>query len=88
MGGLSAVLVHGRLNHICAAAFTTGKSNAALEITLWCERGRRRPLMNPLLFAIAAMAIGAFAIWHRSFIGLAVAAGVNAAAIWLRWPNL
>ncbi|WP_275945203.1 hypothetical protein [Aminobacter anthyllidis] len=44
--------------------------------------------MNPLLFSIAAMAIGAFAIWHRSFIGLAIAAGANAAAIWLMWPNL
>lgn len=44
--------------------------------------------MNPLLFSIAAMAIGAFAIWHRSFMGLGIAAGANAAAIWLMWPNL
>ena len=44
--------------------------------------------MNPLLFSIAAMAIGAVAIWHRSFIGLAIAAGANAAAIGLMWPNL
>ncbi|WP_318762538.1 hypothetical protein [Aminobacter niigataensis] len=44
--------------------------------------------MNPVIFSLAAMAIGAFAIWHRSFIGLAVAAGANAAAIWLMWQNL
>jgi hypothetical protein len=46
------------------------------------------PTMNPVLFSIAAIAISALAIWHRSLIGLAVAACANAAAIWLMWPIL
>jgi hypothetical protein len=44
--------------------------------------------MNPVFFSIAAMVIGALAIWHRSFVGLMVAAGANVGAIWLMWPYL
>ncbi|MBB4653037.1 hypothetical protein GGQ99_004821 [Aminobacter niigataensis] len=44
--------------------------------------------MSPVLFSIAAIAISAFAIWHRSVIGWIVAACANIAAMWLMWPTL
>lgn len=44
--------------------------------------------LSHALFSLAALAVAAFAIWHRSTIGWIVTAEANALAAWLVWQTL